>query len=47
MRLTKRFANLNSRGMQPNKACVAVARELAGFVWAVALQALREKPVAP
>ena len=46
LRLTKRFANLNSRGMQPNKACVAVARELAGFVWAVGMQALREKPLA-
>jgi transposase len=44
LRLTKRFANLNSRGLQPNKACVAVARELAGFVWAVGMQALREKP---
>jgi len=47
LRLTKRFANLNSRGLQPNKACVAIARELAGFVWAVGMQALREKPTAP
>lgn len=43
LRLTKRFASLNSRGVQPNKACVAVARELAGFVWAVGMQALSEK----
>lgn len=42
LRLTKRFANLNARGLQPNKACVAIARELAGFVWAVGMQALRE-----
>lgn len=46
LRLTKRFANLNSRGLQPNKACVAVARELAGFVWAVGMQALSEQPAA-
>lgn len=43
LRLTKRFASLNSRGLQVNKACVAIARELAGFVWAVGMQALREK----
>lgn len=47
LRLTKRFASLNSRGLQPNKACTAIARELAGFVWAVGMQALREKPTAP
>ena len=35
LRLTKRFAALLARGVQPNKACVAVARELAGFVWAI------------
>lgn len=47
LRLTKRFARLGSRGLQVNKACVAIARELAGFVWAVGMQALREKPPAP
>ena len=45
LRLTRRYAALNSRGLQPNKACVAVARELAGFVWAIGMQALREKPL--
>ena len=35
-RLCGRFARLNRRGVQRNKVCVAVARELAGFVWAVA-----------
>jgi hypothetical protein len=35
LRLSKRFAQLQARGVQMNKACVAVARELAGFVWAV------------
>ena len=43
LRLTQRFAALNERGLQANKACVAVARELAGFVWAIGMQAQREK----
>jgi len=43
LRLTQRFAALNARGLQANKACVAVARELAGFVWAIGTQAQREK----
>jgi hypothetical protein len=38
-RLCSRFARLSSRGVQVNKVCVAVARELAGFVWAIAHQA--------
>jgi transposase len=37
-RLCGRFARLASRGVQVNKVCVAVARELAGFVWAIAQQ---------
>jgi transposase len=36
LRLTGRFAKLRARGVQVNKVCVAVARELAGFVWAIA-----------
>lgn len=36
LRLTARFARLRARGVQINKVCVAVARELAGFVWAIA-----------
>ncbi len=43
LRLTKRFAMLLGRGMQPNKVCVAVARELAGFVWAIGMAATQEK----
>jgi transposase len=35
-RLCKRFRDLSSRGLHQNKVCVAVARELAGFVWAMA-----------
>jgi transposase len=42
LRLTQRFAALNARGLQANKACVAVARELAGFIWAICMQAQRE-----
>ena len=43
LRLTRRFAALRDRGVQINKTCVAVARELAGFIWAIGLQAQREK----
>jgi transposase len=39
VRLSWRFARSSSRGVQVNKVCVAVARELAGFVWAIAHQA--------
>lgn len=36
LRLAARFARLRARGVHINKVCVAVARELAGFVWAIA-----------
>jgi transposase len=36
VRLCGRLARLSSRGVQANKVCVAVARELAGFIWAIA-----------
>jgi transposase len=36
VRLSGRFARLKARGVQINKVCVAVARELAGFLWAIA-----------
>ena len=39
MCLCSRFAQLSGRGMQANKVCVAVARELAPFVQAIAQQA--------
>lgn len=39
LRLTYRFRKLNAgRKMAQNKCCVAVARELAGFVWDIARQ---------
>ncbi len=46
LRLTERFAALNARGVQINKACIAVARELAGFIWAIGTQAQHEKSAA-
>lgn len=36
LRLCGRFRSLSARGLHQNKVCVAVARELAGFVWAIA-----------
>ena len=39
LRLSQRYRKLNERGVHHNKVCVAVARELAGFVWAIAQQA--------
>jgi transposase len=36
LRLTARFARLHARGVHINKVCTAVARELSGFVWAIA-----------
>jgi transposase len=35
LRLCARFKRLHARGVQKNKVVVAIARELAGFVWAV------------
>lgn len=44
LRLTQRFAKLDARGVHKNKVCVAVARELTGFVWAVAQAAGTPSP---
>lgn len=33
LRLTHRYRRLSSRRLHPNKICVAIARELAGFIW--------------
>jgi len=33
LRLSHRYRRLKARGLQHNKICVALARELAGFVW--------------
>jgi transposase len=36
LRLSHRYRRLTARGLQHNKICVAVARELAGFLWDIA-----------
>ena len=36
LRLTKRYRVMSQRGKSPNVAVVAIARELAGFMWAIA-----------
>lgn len=38
VRLCTRFRRLSARGVNRNKIVVAIARELAGFVWAIARQ---------
>jgi transposase len=38
LRLCQRYRRLAARRLHPNKVCGAIARELAGFVWAVARQ---------
>ena len=37
-RLCGRFRRLSARKLQPNKIVIAVARELCGFIWAIARQ---------
>ncbi|MEM5390165.1 IS110 family transposase, partial [Paraburkholderia phymatum] len=34
-RLCQRFRNLMARGKLKNQVCTAIARELAGFIWAI------------
>ena len=38
LRLTLRYRRLTARGLQYNKVCVAIARELAGFIWSIGQQ---------
>jgi len=38
LRLCSRFRRLAARGLPQNKICVAIARELAAFVWDIARQ---------
>jgi transposase len=38
LRLAHRYRRLSTRKLHPNKVCVAIARELAGFVWDIARQ---------
>ena len=37
-RLTYRYRRLTARGLQHNKVCVAIARELVGFIWSIGQQ---------
>jgi hypothetical protein len=43
VRLCKRFRRLMARGKNANQVVVAIARELVGFMWAIAKQV----PVTP
>jgi transposase len=38
LRLSHRYRKLSARGLQHNKVCVAIARELAAFVWSIGQQ---------
>lgn len=38
LRLNHRYRQLTARGLQHNKICVAVARELAAFIWSIGQQ---------
>lgn len=38
LRLNHRYRQLSARGLQHNKICVAIARELAGFLWSIGQQ---------
>lgn len=38
VRLTHRYRRLTARGLQHNKVCVAIARELLGFIWSIGQQ---------
>jgi transposase len=38
LRLAHRYRRLSSRKLHPNKICVAIARELTGFLWDIARQ---------
>ena len=38
LRLNHRYRRLSARGLPQNKVCVAIARELAGFIWSIAQQ---------
>jgi transposase len=38
LRLCSRYRRLQARGVHQNKACIAIARELTGFIWDIARQ---------
>jgi len=43
-RLCARYRHLNQRGLMGVKISAAIARELCGFIWAIACQVQREQP---
>jgi len=43
-RLCARYGHLNQRGLMGVKISAAIARELCGFIWAIACQVQREQP---
>lgn len=44
LRLNKRWQRMSSRGKHSNKIATSVARELAGFIWAIATEQPLRKP---
>jgi hypothetical protein len=38
LRLNHRYRTLKARGLPHNKICVAIARELSGFIWSIGQQ---------
>jgi len=42
-RLCGRYQALSQRGLIPQKTCTAIARELSGFMWAIACEAMPRK----
>jgi transposase len=44
IRLTARYRMLSARGKKSTVVCTAIARELAGFIWAVAREARQNTP---
>lgn len=42
LRLCHRYRRLSARGLQYNKVCVAIARELLGFIWGIGQQVAPE-----
>jgi len=43
-RLCARFRYLNDRGLMRVKVSTAIARELSGFMWAIACEVMRQQP---
>lgn len=45
-RLCSRYQALSKRGLLPQKTCTAIARELTGFIWAIACQVMPRNSIA-